>query len=175
MNLTGDLALQLYSSVVVDKAEVFQHGNTLLIVRQKLKILVRHELADRVDPILDDPLVVSHSEVLREVLAVYALTLLRCVSHFGSLVEQSTDVHLFQPLVVVQLVPARRCPGSASGNKISLRLCHLIGVPAHYLVDIDLQMRACQRFNVIQRHHDQPQIHLVLVLWQRYKAASEAR
>ena len=60
MDFAGHLALQLYSGLVIDKPEIPQDLNTLLIVRKQLEILIRHQLLQLRDVLLHLPLIMLH-------------------------------------------------------------------------------------------------------------------
>ena len=43
VNLAGDFALELDAGFAVDEAEVLEHGDALLVVREECEILVGHQ------------------------------------------------------------------------------------------------------------------------------------
>jgi hypothetical protein len=61
--LASYFALELYTRTIVDETQVLEHSYPLFIVWQKLQVLVRHELPERKNVLLDHPLIVLHLEM----------------------------------------------------------------------------------------------------------------
>lgn len=63
MNLTGYFTFELDAGTIIDKFEIFENLDTLLVVGKELKVLIRHQLAELRNIFLNEPLVVTHCEL----------------------------------------------------------------------------------------------------------------
>jgi hypothetical protein len=91
----------------------------LLIIRQQLKVLVRHELPKRQNVFLDEPLVVFHLKVLQEIGTLEALLVHSILTFLRSSLHQLTEFEVRNAAIVV-FVPVFVVPRLAQGQELVL-------------------------------------------------------